>query len=120
MESATSPYFTSEQDLGGDVLRFSRADVVDSGYIERHGSDLQRWAAAQTRPKVVLDMEPVRQLSSGALGMLVGLSNAVTQRDGSMCIACLDSKLREVFKLTKLTKLFTICDDLNSAKRYVE
>lgn len=120
MDNALSPYFTVEQDLGVDVIRLSRADVVDSVYIERLGADLQRHAKSLTRPKIVLDMESVRQLSSGALGMLVAVQNAVSLQQGSLAIACLDPKLREVFKLTKLIKVFTICDDLPSAKRHVE
>src|SRR5688572_10453243 len=99
MDDAISPYFTVEQDLGVDVIRFSRADVVDSVYIERLGADLQRYAASLKKPKIVLDMESVRQLSSSALGALVGLNNTVTQRCGSLCIAALDPKLRELFKL---------------------
>jgi len=119
MENTTSPYFSVVPDLGIDVVRFSRPDVVDSVYIERLGIDLLRYVSALNHPNIVLDMENVRQLSSAALGVLVALNNTVNMREGRLCIASLDPKLREVFKLTKLSKVFAICDDLPSAKRHV-
>jgi anti-anti-sigma factor len=120
MENATSPYFSVIPDLGVDVVTFSRADIVDSMYIERLGADLQRHVATLNKPKVVLDMTSVRQLSSGALGMLVSVNNAVNLRDGRMSVAGLDSKLQEIFRLTKLNKVIAICADLSAAKRHVE
>ncbi len=120
MESATSPYFSILHDQGIEVIRFSRPDVVDSVYIERMGADLQRFAGSLAKPLIVLDMQHVRQLSSAALGALVGLNNTVKLRCGQLCLASLDPKLREVFKLTKLSKIIAMCDDMPAAKRYVE
>ncbi len=60
-------------------------------------------------PKVLLDFEGVEFLSSSVLGKLIKLNGEVEDRGGQLIISSLSPKIAEVFKITKLDKIFQLC-----------
>ncbi|MHC4476506.1 MAG: STAS domain-containing protein [Planctomycetota bacterium] len=64
---------------------------------------------------LVIDFRNVRFLSSSALGLLIKVSKKIYENDGQLRLCNINPKIQEIFKITRLTKIFDICRDLESA-----
>lgn len=62
-----------------------------------------------------MDFADVDHLSSAALGMLITINNRVRAKGGQLRLATIDPQIYEVFAITKLNKLFNICDTAEQA-----
>ena len=65
--------------------------------------------------KLILDFGNVRFLSSAVLGLLIRLSKRIYEHDGQLKLCNINPKIFEIFKITRLTKTFDICEDVESA-----
>jgi len=65
--------------------------------------------------RLILDFGNVRFLSSAVLGMLIRTSKRVHERDGQLKLCRINPKIYEIFKITRLTKIFDIYSDVESA-----
>lgn len=57
---------------------------------------------------LILDMTDVEGISSSGIGLLISLSNYITQKKGFLKIINLKSKIFEVLKMAKLDKIFDL------------
>jgi anti-sigma B factor antagonist len=64
---------------------------------------------------LILDFSKVRFLSSAVLGLLIRISKRVYQRNGQLRLCNINPKIYEIFKITRLTKIFDIYPDVKSA-----
>lgn len=64
---------------------------------------------------LILDFSKVQFLSSAMLGLLIRISKRVYQRDGQLRLCNISPKIYEIFKITRLTKIFDIYPDVKSA-----
>jgi len=64
---------------------------------------------------LILDFSKVQFLSSAMLGLLIRISKRVYQRDGQLRLCNISPKIYEIFKITRLTKIFDIYPDVESA-----
>ena len=102
-QNATIVTFTDEkileeQDIG--ALQDSIMSVIES---------------APGGMNLILDFSKVRFLSSAVLGLLIRISKRVYQRDGQLRLCNISPKIYEIFKITRLTKIFDIYPDVESA-----
>jgi anti-sigma B factor antagonist len=67
------------------------------------------------RMNLILDFQNVRFLSSAVLGFLIRISKKVYERDGQLRLCSINPKIHEIFKITRLTKVFDIYEDIESA-----
>jgi anti-sigma B factor antagonist len=65
--------------------------------------------------KLVMDFCNVRFLTSSALGLLIRISKKVYESEGSLKLCSIDPKIFEVFRITRLDKVFDIYDELDQA-----
>lgn len=65
--------------------------------------------------RYVIDMHGVTYIDSGGLGILVSFLRQVRLTKGDIKIASLDSRVRAVFELTRLHRIFEIFDDAKIA-----
>jgi len=79
-------------------LREQLAELVDSG-----------------RHEIVVDMQKVEFLDSTGLGVLVGALKRIRQHEGSMRLVCTQERILKIFRITGLTKVFPIYDDVAAA-----
>ena len=103
----------------GDVLiiGFLRADVIDIDYIRCAGEELDALVNAENPPRLIIDFEGVRYLSSPALSLLVSLSADVTARSGDLRIANVADEVYAMFKLAKIPELIETHRTMASAVR---
>ncbi len=64
---------------------------------------------------LILDFRNVQFLSSAVLGLLIRLSKRIYENDGKLRLCNINPKIHEVFKITRLTKIFDIYKDIKSA-----
>jgi anti-sigma B factor antagonist len=64
---------------------------------------------------LVVDVERVEFLDSTGLGVLVGGLKRVRAHDGTLAVVCTQERLLKIFRITGLTKVFSIRDSVDSA-----
>ena len=93
---------------GIEVFTLTEPDLVDPDEIVALREEwLERLGSLGT-PRLVIDLGRVHHLASAALGMLLVVHGAVTERDGQLALVVSSDDLREVFRLTRLDRRFAI------------
>jgi len=64
---------------------------------------------------IVVDVERVEFLDSTGLGVLVGGLKRVRAHNGSLKVVCTQERLLKIFRITGLTKVFSIHDSVSDA-----
>ena len=64
---------------------------------------------------LILDFCNVRFLSSAVLGLLIRISKRIYERAGQLRLCNINPRIHEIFKITRLTKVFDIYQDVESA-----
>ncbi len=67
------------------------------------------------RINLILDFSNVQSLSSAVLGLLIRISKKVYERDGQLRLCNIDPRIYEIFRITRLTKIFDIYKDREAA-----
>ncbi|MFC5752109.1 STAS domain-containing protein [Actinomadura rugatobispora] len=79
-------------------LRERLLDIIDNGALH-----------------LVVDLSEVTFLDSTGLGVLVGIYHRLRARDGSMSFMGVNDRVRRVFHVTQLTKIFVLHRTLDEA-----
>ena len=90
------------------IVEFVNNKILDEGNIAEIGSTLNALIDEQERPRILLDFSAVDHLSSAALGMLINTNKRIKERNGQLRLSCIKAQIFEVFKITKLDRLFKI------------
>jgi anti-sigma B factor antagonist len=64
---------------------------------------------------LILDFGNVKFLSSAVLGLLIRVSKRIYEHNGRLRLCGIDPKIYEIFKITRLNKVFDIYKDVASA-----
>lgn len=64
---------------------------------------------------LILDFCNVQFLSSAVLGLLMRISKKVYEQDGQLRLCNISPKIYEIFKITRLNKIFDIYENVKSA-----
>ena len=70
---------------------------------------------AQGKQRIVVDLDAVDFLDSTGLGVLVGGLKRLRSHDGDLLLVCNQSRIRKVFEITGLTKVFSIYETVDAA-----
>lgn len=90
------------------VVYFTDGKILDSQRIELIGNELQAAVPQATEKKLLLNFRDVTFMSSAMITKLVML-NKTCKSEGVVLKFCeMSPNVMEVFKITKLTKLFEI------------
>lgn len=103
-----------------DGILFIQLDdprLLDEGRIQQVDRELTEAVDASEDTRVVLDFSKVGFMSSSMLGKLVALHKKVKGYKAKMKFASVAPDIQEVFKITRLDKLFDIEKDAESARK---
>ena len=101
---------------GVRLVRFAEAQLLDEGIIQQLGTELQAIAnKAKSGQKILLSFHRVTFMSSAMLGKLVRFSDTCRQQGAALKISSILPEILEVFKITKLHKMFDIREDETTA-----
>ena len=70
---------------------------------------------SQKTPKIVINLSKVTYVDSSGLATLVEVLKNMRSYGGRMRLACMSSKIKSLFEITKLEKLFEILADEETA-----
>src|SRR5688572_8588448 len=90
------------------------AGEVDVATVPRLREQLHS-LVAQGQHHIVVDLEAVDFLDSTGLGVLVGALKRVRTNGGELALVCTQSRIRKVFEVTGLTKVFSLYDSVDEA-----
>jgi anti-sigma B factor antagonist len=92
------------------VVEFADRKILDELSIQEIGDELAKLVSSEPGLKLVLNFHNVEHLSSAALGMLITLKKRVDESSGALKLADISKTILEVFRITRLNKMFDIHD----------
>lgn len=90
------------------VVEFKDRKILEELQIRQIGDRMNELVEAEPAPKILLDFRNVEHLSSAALGILITLNKQVIVQQGQLVLANIHPQIYEVFKITRLNRLFNI------------
>lgn len=98
------------------VVYFTDAKILDEARIAQIGKELMDMAAsASTNKKMVLNFQGVQFMSSAMIGKLVLLNKKAKTDNVTLKMCAISANVLEVFKITRLNKVFEIYPDEEKA-----
>jgi len=113
--ASIKPNITVEYTDNATVVTLLPEKILEERDIQQLQESIMSVIEQNEGLNLVLDFGKVRFLSSAVLGFLIRVSKKVYERDGKLGLCCIDAKIYEVFKITRLTKVFDIYDDVEVA-----
>lgn len=98
-----------------DVVQFSDRKILEELSIREIEDELFALVSATPAIRLLLNFSNVEHLSSAALGMLINLQKEVGKQNGALKLADIRPQIYEVFKITRLSKLFDIHNSVDDA-----
>jgi len=109
------PRISVEYEGNATIVTFTDEKILEEKDIQALQESIMSVVEQSEHINLILDFCNVRFLSSAVLGLLIRISKRIYQRDGQLKLCNINSKIYEVFKITRLTKIFDIYKDLKSA-----
>ena len=99
------------KDTGGVcVVEFADRKILDELSITEIQDELTDLVRDQQGVKLLLHFGAVEHMSSAALAMLINLNEQIKGVEGVLKLSDINPQIYEVFKITRLNKLFEIHD----------
>jgi anti-sigma B factor antagonist len=108
-------HLTVRRDESALVVEFTDRKILEELSIREIEDELFSLVAKTPAIKLLLDFSNVEHLSSAALGMLINLQKEVGKQKGKLKLSDINPQIYEVFKITRLTKMFEIHDSARQA-----
>jgi anti-anti-sigma factor len=96
---------------------FTDARILDEVKLEEVGNDLMTLLDKTTEERVILDFRHVQFMSSSMLGKLVQVEKKCKEFKVKLKLCSISTDIRQVFKITRLDKLFDIEPDEAAARK---
>jgi len=108
---------TSNTKDGILTVVFGDERILDETKIEEVGRDLMEMLNKTTEERVILDFRNVKFMSSSMLGKLVQTHKKSKEFKVQLKLCAIDPEIRQVFKITRLDKVFDIEADEAAAHK---
>ncbi len=104
------------RDLSGvSLVEFSDRKILDEMCIHEIQEELNQLVEGKS-DQLLLSFRNVEHLSSAALGMLITLKKRIEEKKGQLRLSDINPQIFEVFKITRLNKLFDIHPNIEKAR----
>jgi len=109
------PKISVEYTENAIIVAFTDEKILEEKDIQALQESIMSVIEQAERVNLILDFCNVRFLSSAVLGLLIRISKKVYERAGQLRLCSINPKIYEIFKITRLTKIFDIYQDVESA-----
>jgi anti-sigma B factor antagonist len=99
----------------GLVITVMAAELIEDTEIAAVEKAILRLVEEAVATNFVISFENVKFLSSAVLRVLIKVNTAVGVRKGKLRLCSIDPKIMEVFKITRLDKVFDIRKNVDEA-----
>ena len=93
------------------VFIFQASSILDEVAVKEVSSELNSYLDATTEEFVVLDLSRVTMMTSAIIGELVKFRKRCEQDKVELALCGLSKNIAEVFKITRMDKIFKIYKD---------
>jgi anti-sigma B factor antagonist len=97
------------------VVYFTDAKILDETRIAQIGQELMTAVGSASQKKMLVNFQGVQFMSSAMIGKLVLLSKKCKTDEVTLKLCCIQANVMEVFKITRLNKVFEIHDTEDKA-----
>lgn len=91
------------------------AKILEEEQIQSLEKTFMSLIEQNTGIRLLIDFSSVQFLTSSVLGLLIRLSRRIFQSEGRLRLCSIDPKILEIFKITRLDKVFEIYNDRQQA-----
>jgi anti-sigma B factor antagonist len=109
------PRISVEYGQDATIITFTDEKILEERDIVELQESLMGVIEQAEKINLVLDFSAVKFLSSAVLGLLIRVSKKVYEQDGQLRLCNISPRIYEIFKITRLTKIFDIYPDRESA-----
>jgi anti-sigma B factor antagonist len=115
--AAVKPMISVEYAGNATIVRFTDEKILEEKDIKAIQDSILPIieSASSGRINLILDFGNVRFLSSAVLGLLIRISKRIYECEGHLRLCSISPKIYEIFKITRLTKTFDICESIEDA-----
>ena len=113
--SASSSRMTVEQAGGVTIVELKDRKILEEMSIMQIGEQLNAIIAKTELPKLIIDFTNVAHMSSSALGILITLHKRIREKRGQLRLCGIQSAIYEIFVITRLNEIFSICQSRQEA-----
>jgi anti-sigma B factor antagonist len=111
----TTPKLSIEYHDDIVIAQLTDERILEEADIQSLESALMPVIDSQPNLKLLLDFSNVKYLSSSVLGLLIRASKKIYENNGQLKLCSISPKIMEVFKITRLNKIFEIYDNQDQA-----
>jgi anti-sigma B factor antagonist len=90
------------------VAALTDEKILEEGQIQALESSFLPLIEQNSPVKLLIDFSAVKFLTSSVLGLLIRISKKVYESGGRLRLCCIQPKIYEIFKITRLDKIFEI------------
>jgi len=109
------PRISVEYTDNATIVIFTDEKILEEKDIQALQESIMSVIEQAEQINLILDFRNVLMLSSAVLGLLIRVSKKVYERDGQLRLCNINSRIYEIFKITRLTKIFDIYKDREGA-----
>ncbi len=107
----------SEAQEGILVIRVQPPRLIEDSVLENLERDILALVDKSTEERVVIDFANVQFMSSSMLGKLVKVQKKCKEYKAKLKLSSVSEEISQVFKITRLDKVFDIERDLPAARK---
>ena len=109
------PRISVEYAENATIVTFVDEKILEEMDIQSLQASVMSVIEEAERVNMILDFCNVRFLSSAVLGLLMRISKKVYEREGQLRLCNISPRIYEIFKITRLNKIFDIYENVKSA-----
>jgi len=109
------PRISVEYAENATIVTFVDEKILEEMDIQALQASVMSVVEEVDRINLILDFCNVQFLSSAVLGLLMRISKKVYEKEGQLKLCNISPRIYEIFKITRLNKIFDICEDVDSA-----
>ena len=113
--AAIQPRISVEYKDGATVVAFTDDKILEDTDVRALRESIEAVIEQVGKIHLVLDFHHVKFLSSAVLGLLIRISKRIHEQGGQLRLCNIHPGIYEVFKITRLTNVFDIYEDVDSA-----
>jgi len=113
--ASIKPRISVEYAENATIVTFTDEKILEEKDVQALQESIMSVIEQAERISLILDFCNVRFLSSAVLGLLIRISKKVYERDGQLKLCSINPNIYKIFKITRLTKIFDMYQDIESA-----
>ena len=110
--AAIQPRISVEYTNDATIIAFTDERILEDIDVRALREAVESVVEQAPRIHLVLDFRHVKFLSSAVLGLLIRISKRVYEQEGELRLCNIHPGIYEVFKITRLTNVFEIYEDV--------